>query len=242
MTTPALAENVKGRGRHYRHPASGELVPSVTNILGMLNKPALVGWAAKVVAEQAADLRESLVRMERDEVVTLLKGAASRKSRGAADRGTDIHGWLEAVTTGQDEPELSSAAEQYRDGARAFLDDCWGETVTTEITMFAPDYAGTADAIARLDGRTTLLDYKTSSGIYPEAALQLSALRATTLCADGKRTAEYGIERMLVVRIAPKGKYEIAEVANYEQHIEAFRALLVAWIWKHDTTAYAGRE
>lgn len=242
MTTPALAESVKGKGRHYRHPGSGELVPSVTNILSMLNKPALVGWAAKVVAEQAADLRESLVKMERDEVVTLLKGAASRKSGSAADRGTDIHGWLDAVTNGQDEPELSQTALAYRDGARAFLNDCWGETIATEVTMFAPDYAGTADAIALLDGRRTLLDYKTSSGIYPEAALQLSALAATTLLADGGTTHEMGIERLLVVRIATGGKYEIREVANRDEHLAAFRALLQVWIWKHYTTPYGEME
>lgn len=42
MTTPALAENVKGKGRHYKHPVTGELLPSITNVLGAaVNKPAL---------------------------------------------------------------------------------------------------------------------------------------------------------------------------------------------------------
>ena len=77
MTTPALAESVRGRGRHYRHPVTGELVPSVTNILSMLNKPALVGWAAREVAVLAATMREALPQMSYDETVDLLKGAAS---------------------------------------------------------------------------------------------------------------------------------------------------------------------
>jgi len=40
MSTPALAHNVRGRGRHYTHPVDGEDVPSITNIIGVLDKPA----------------------------------------------------------------------------------------------------------------------------------------------------------------------------------------------------------
>ena len=85
MTTPALAQNVKGKGRHYQHPKTGELVPSVTNIIGVLNKPALPRWAAKVVAEQAAAMKTSLPNLDDAEVVDMLKGAPWRSSTRAAD-------------------------------------------------------------------------------------------------------------------------------------------------------------
>ena len=100
MTTPALAQNVKGKDRHYQHPATGELVPSVTNILNVLNKPALPRWAAKVVAEQAVAMRESLTKLDEAEAVDILKGSPWRNSTRAADRGTTIHAYLEARLSG----------------------------------------------------------------------------------------------------------------------------------------------
>ena len=71
MTTPALAQNVRGKGRHYQTP-DGELVPSVTNVISILDKPALPRWSAKMVAETAYRMRHSLSGMERNEAVDLL--------------------------------------------------------------------------------------------------------------------------------------------------------------------------
>ena len=90
MTTPALAENVKGKGRHYRHP-NGELVPSITNIIGVLNKPALPRWAALKVAEQAVAMRDSLPKLDEEEAVTILKQSPWRSSTRAADRAAVRH-------------------------------------------------------------------------------------------------------------------------------------------------------
>ncbi|HEY7822245.1 MAG TPA: hypothetical protein VIG24_05410 [Acidimicrobiia bacterium] len=74
MTTPALAQNVRGKGRHYQHP-NGDMVPSVTNVIGILDKPALPRWAAKMVAESAYRMRHSLAGMEQNEAVDMLKGS-----------------------------------------------------------------------------------------------------------------------------------------------------------------------
>lgn len=50
MTSPDLATHVKGKGRHYLSPKTGQHYPSVTNILDILAKPALLGWARKRTA------------------------------------------------------------------------------------------------------------------------------------------------------------------------------------------------
>ena len=97
MTTPALAQNVRGKGRHYSNPQTGDMVPSVTNVISILDKPALPRWAAKMVAEAAYRMRHSLAEMEQNEAVDMLKGSPWSKSKRAADRGTDIHGYLEAL-------------------------------------------------------------------------------------------------------------------------------------------------
>lgn len=234
MTTPALATTVKGKGRHYAHPTTGELVPSVTNVLSMLAKPALVGWAAKVVAERAADLRNTLPLMERDEVVKVLKGAASRSASKAATRGTDIHAYLESRLHSIEPDDLDESAEPYRAAAESWLENHVSETVAVETTMFTPVYAGTADAVVEMGDKTVLVDFKTSRAIYPEAALQLAALWSGTLWHDGGTLIDrVPIDALAVVRIGTNGEWETQFVADPSGSLSVFHALLNVWSWSH---------
>ena len=239
MTTPALAQNVKGKGRHYQG-RDGELVPSVTNVLSVLGKgEALTRWAAKMVAETAWNMRLSLDNMDREEAVTVLKQSPWRRSKRAADRGTDIHGWLEARLNEWELPELSDDARPFEAAA-----DDWYlahdiEVLHTEATLFHPLYAGTCDFIARIDGRLTIGDFKTSKAIYPETALQLAALfgcgndkhgdPVPWRDSDGEFTE---IPQLMVVRIGTDG-WEEKTVAEPVENLRVFLSLLDAWRWKH---------
>jgi hypothetical protein len=240
VTTPALAQNVRGKGRHYAGP-DGELVPSVTNIIGILDKPALPRWAANEVAKRAAALKRSLGAMSDADVVDTLKGAPWSKSTRAADRGTDIHEYLEYRLKRWEAPELSEDALPFKAAADDWFDQVGAslEDVQTEQTLFHPWYAGTTDLIATLDGKRIIADFKTSKAIYDEAALQLAALFGCVTDADGDpvpwRDAEGDpIERptLIVIRIGADG-WEEKTVANVGQALEAFHGLLRAWHWKH---------
>jgi hypothetical protein len=234
MTTPALAETVKGQGRHYRHPVTGDLVPSVTNILSMLNKPALVGWAAREVATLAATMRDVLPDMTHEEVVDVLKGAATRTGNRAGSRGTDIHEWLEESLHGRRPPELTGQAVEYVDAAQDWLTRMAPTVITTETTMFSPAYAGTADAVVQMGGQVWLIDFKTSKAVYGEAALQLAALANGTIWHDGTAQVQtVPIDRLGVVRIGRGGVWELQEVVNTASHYATFIALLEVWHWHH---------
>ena len=238
MTTPALAQNVRGRGRHYAAP-DGELVPSVTNVISILDKPALPRWSAKMVAETAYRMRHSLPGMDESEAVDMLKGSPWSKSRRAAERGTDIHGYLEALLNQWVPDELSRDALPYKDAADEWLDQKQPETVATELTMFHPLYAGTCDLVARVGGRLTIIDFKTSKAIYDEAALQLAALWGCYTDADGDplpwRDAAGDMTEtpdLVVVRIGEDG-WEEKHVADPAGSLRVFFSLLDAWTWKH---------
>jgi hypothetical protein len=244
VTTPALAENVKGKGRHYR-TADGGLVPSVTNVIGILDKPALPRWAAKMVAERAMQLKHSLARMDDGEVVDTLKGAPWSKSQRAADRGTDIHAYLEARLNRLEPEELSSDAVPYKDAADDWFDSVGAsfEDVQTEVTLFHPSYAGTTDLIGTLDGRINIVDFKTSKAVYDEAALQLSALAGCYTDAQGVAVPwrddtglMFEVPRLVVVRIGTD-KWEEKVVAEPDACMSVFFGLLDAWHWRH-TKAY----
>lgn len=237
MTTPALAQNVRGKGRHYQNPADGSLVPSVTNVIGMMDKPALPRWSAKMVAERAALMKHSLAKMEDGDIVDTLKAVPWQRSNRAADRGTSIHEYLEARLNDWEPEPLSEDAEPYRAAADDFMLHADIQVVETEITMFHPLYAGTADFVARIDGTLTLGDFKTSKAIYDEAALQLAALWGCYTDQHGDpvpwREGDGEMPELRVVRIGQDG-WEQKTVANPEASLSAFFGLLTAWQWKHD--------
>ena len=235
MTTPALAQNVKGKGRHYQAP-DGELVPSITNVLGVLNKPALPRWAAKMVAEQAVAMRDSLPKLDEAEAIDMLKGAPWRSSGRAADRGTTIHAYLETRLQGLEPKEISGEAARFRKAADAFLDEWTPEPLHLEMTVFGDGYAGTGDLWATLNnGAVAVLDYKTSKAIYPEAALQLAALAHATTTPDGDAAPK--VDEAWVVRIGEDG-YEAKQVADIDGCYQVFRSLLTAWHWTNDKEVY----
>jgi len=233
MTTPALAENVRGKGRHYRHPQTDELVPSITNVIGILDKPALPRWSAKLVAETAYRMRHSLAEMGEDEAVDLLKSAPWSRANRAADRGTDIHAYLEALINCWEPEPLSGEAVRYKQAADEWLDYYQPELVASELTVFHPKYAGTGDLWCRIGGRMTILDFKTSKAVYDEAALQLAALWGALSTTDGEPVPHAGHDTdLLVVRIG-MDKFEVKQVADPRASFETFLALVTAWEWKH---------
>lgn len=233
VTEPALAQNVKGRGRHYQHPETGALVPSVTNVISVLDKPALPRWAAKEVAQAAWNMRRSLDQMGEAECIDVLKGSPWRKTNRAAGRGTSVHEYLEAAMTGAT-VELNGEALMYQKGADDFLNRYQPEFVRTEFTVFGDGYAGTSDFLAVINRTLLIGDYKTGKALYPEVALQLAAIRYAR-----EIVTPFGLEPMpevdgcVAVLISPD-RALVKEVAADEQAHAAFLSCLTAWTWQKD--------
>ena len=242
MTAPQLAVNVRGKGRHYRNPKTGKLVPSVTNILSILDKPALSRWASLETAKAAAALKESLPSMDDEEIVSTLKGAPWQKADRAADRGTTIHEWLEKAMLGEPVPELTGEALEYEQAAHGWLDAFQPEPVRLECTLFAPSYAGTADGIVRINDENWLIDFKTSKGLYESAALQLAALYACDHVANEDSWYDRPhVDRVAAIRIGTDGVFEMQEVVDLAKHAKAFRACLSVWNWKKSVKPFGDK-
>lgn len=242
MTAPKLAVAVRGKGRHYKNPKTKKLVPSVTNVLSVLDKPALARWASLETAKEAAKLKASLPDMEDDEIVATLKSAPWSKADRAADRGTTIHEWLEKAMLGEQVPNLEGEATEYEQAAHGWLDAFGPEPVLLECTMFAPSYAGTADGIVKIGGEIWLIDFKTSKGLYESAALQLAALYACPIVASGDSWEDRPhIDRVAAIRIGVDGEYDMLEVDKLDVHAKAFRACLKMWEWKKTVKPFGDR-
>lgn len=160
---------------------------SVTTIIGVLDKPALIPWAVGLTAEYAIDNIDSLGQLaenDREGAVKLVKDARWRKTKAAQMRGTEFHEIAEAFALGQ-EYEAAPELEPYVRQFKQFLADHKPTYEMSEAAVYNPTwkYAGTLDAIAVLDGKRVAIDMKTtdkgpkarSRPPYPEIALQLCA-------------------------------------------------------------------
>ncbi len=145
----------------YRN-SKGDIVPGVTTILGVLNKPALVHWAWDLGS----------------------KGIDYRKFRDdKADIGTLAHYLIMCDLTGE-EPDTSDYSEKQIDQAEnsvlSYLE--WKKKKKVEpifvekgLVSDGLGYGGTIDLFAKIDGVPTIVDFKTSKAIYPEMISQLAA-------------------------------------------------------------------
>ena len=195
MAKPPLAMQTD-RGRFYRNRnhADRKFI-SVTTALKVLDKPALVPWAAKMVAEEAMQQLPAMVRASRDkqtreQFIKDLKGSPYAKRDKAANRGTDVHEAAEAHILGKPhtvDPEIEPFVKQLLDA----IDHLQLTFEASEATVANPDvgYAGTLDIIAstpRLADGLAIIDIKTGdeskdvTAVYPEYCYQLAALRHAT--------------------------------------------------------------
>jgi len=204
----------------HEYTANGVVCPGVTTILKVVNKPALVGWAVKCCAQY---LLANLKAGEIDEVqITQLAEKMKRHYRDvtaeAASIGTIVHAFAERYLRGQ-KPTLPKNAAANR-SCMAFLD--WmreHEVKPVEVEYRAyslkHNVSGTGDFDGYFEGDRCAIDWKTSTGIWPEYYLQNDAYM---MC----REEELGIEYKggIVARfdktsgefecsaLQPRGKYE----------------------------------
>jgi hypothetical protein len=183
-----IEQVTKGNSRYYvvhGDPAmEGMKLPSVTTVLGVINKPALVGWAAKVTAEKAASLlSDKEAHWERD-LAGFAKAAAKAPGEskdGRAGHGKAIHERIEKLVKG--ELLFGNIEPVYAPGVRAFID--WSEAagidwVAGEAEMMvysrSMGVGGQIDLIGtKPDGTRIIADVKTGKAIYDEAWLQVCA-------------------------------------------------------------------
>lgn len=142
----------------------GEVIPGVTTVLGILNKPALVKWAN--------DLG--------------LNGIDSTKYVDSAARiGTLIHAMVVSSLMGLelDKADYSeNEMKQAEVGYKKFIDwkkqhDVLPLLCEQSFSSEELQYGGQIDCYAKVDGKYTLLDFKTGKAIYDEYFCQLAAYK-----------------------------------------------------------------
>ena len=174
--------------KSHRYTLDGQPIPSVTTILGRLNKPALIQWAAncavdRIKAEAVTPYNDQMVRVVSDGVLEAARTAHATIRDAAGDVGTIVHAYAKlrmesaAATYATDLSEDETANRCCRAlDAWAGEHDIRSVGVERKIVSQQYHYAGTCDFYGHIDGKLSVLDFKTGGErVYDEAWLQTSA-------------------------------------------------------------------
>jgi len=123
----------------------------------------------------------------------------------AAEKGTIVHNAIEDyVKYGFDVIPEEQAG--YFEAYKSFAKDYKIEPIENEKRIYhkALRYAGTADCIAKIDGKITLIDFKTTSVLMPMLTrVQLEAYKKAL------ESMGYKVEAKMIVQLKKDGKYKI---------------------------------
>jgi hypothetical protein len=244
----------------YRDKVTGDKLRRVTTILsqGSTKGDVLALWAANLVAETAlANLPRlvaaSLYAEQRQEMYDWLRRAPTRKKDERADIGSAVHSIIEAHVLGQPIPAELTDNPEMAPYLRNFLQFVEEWQVTFEASEMVvgnrtAGYAGTLDYLLRspliaaefeIPASTVLMgDTKTGGeldvkGVYPEAALQMSAYRKAEVAwlRDGSTVPMPATHSTgVVLHLRPEG-YRLIPVACGDDVFAAFRIVQQAADW-----------
>ena len=197
--------------------SDGKRVPGTTTITGLLNKQQLVTWANKLG----------------------LEGIDSNKYVDeAAAVGTLAHALVQADLTGEPVNLRLYSPQQVDLAENALLS--WFEWkkqhklevifVEKQMVSDKMKYGGTIDCYCKLDGRPTLLDFKTGKAIYEEYFVQLAAYAALL------RENGYPVEETRILRIGRDETegFEERKVTDTRKWFEIFENLLNVYYLKRE--------
>jgi hypothetical protein len=202
----------------------GQPVPGVTTILKVLDKPALVPWAAKMASLHWMNAIKA-GRTDYDVIEAESRKVHDIARTTAADIGTEVHAYAEAHFKNQPKPELTS--DKAKRGVEAFhkwLDSHTIKALASERLVFSKEfyYAGTCDFVAEIDGILCVGDIKTSSGIYNEARFQTAAYQHAM---QEEKGMTFG-GRWVVRFDKNTGKFQAKFFNNFETDFGGFKAAL----------------
>lgn len=248
----------------YYYGNTKNVVPGVTSITGVMDKPALIYWAVNQTVEFLQTAIQPGQPYDEVHIAAMLKAAKNARfstSNKATTIGSLVHDWIEkyikyTIKHGQPPVVVEADPDRVRrpghigipfneDAARAidqFLK--WEkknkvEYIFSERKTFSPThwYAGTCDIGAIINGKRTVLDWKTSKDIYEDYFIQVSAY-AKALEEEGDEP----YEQIMIVQVPKDGKEFKAQAKPHKRtpekdinfYFELFLQCRGIYAWKNE--------
>lgn len=238
MTAPPLAIELPDGSRAYVNPRTGEQAPSVTSILREgLGKPRITAAATRIAAEYADTNWAELTLLPSWNRIDLIRHAHDREWGKAADLGTSVHRAIECWIKGKP-CEYVKEVDPYMTSFTKFLMEKRSCFLASELTVWSRkhNYAGTADALISLGNETWMVDWKTGKNLYPEVALQLSALSNADFIIhpDGTEEEMPVIDAVAAVHVRPRS-WKFVPIGCPGENFQAFLAIRQLYRWSKET-------
>lgn len=154
--------------RHI-YQLDGQILPGVTAVLGVINKPGLNEWMARLGTFEA-----------------------NRQRDAAAGHGTQVHAACEAIAKAWaeagDPPRLDDSLALYTDAYSSWMNANVHRVIAAEPRVASRTHgvAGSIDLVAEMiDGQTAIIDLKTGSTVPDTTPLQTAAYGRLLLEQDG---------------------------------------------------------
>lgn len=240
-----FVEEENGKPCH-KHILNSKEVPGCTSISGLFQDDGWkFAWPVKLMAEIVIREVNERILDQADQGLCLgqiepicarAKNAWREKRSKSADSGQKAHAEIEKyIKTGAVpflvEPEVQHCFDQFLR---------WEEVakpkwLASEIQVGSEThkFAGILDAVAEIDGKLVLVDFKTSSGIKKEYNIQLAGLM---ICLEEMCLEEMGCvpEQRAILWLPKDGKYEYVSItSNLEYDKQAFLAGLEFYKYKN---------
>ena len=211
-------EEIKGTKAHriYKN-LLGITVPSVTTVLSLLNKPALIKWANNLGLQGINSTR--------------YKDKLAEAGSLAHQLILDYFRGIKTDTSDYSKDTIDKAENSFL----SFLEWTKGKKIKSifiEKYMVSEKYGfgGTLDFYGEIDKDLVVSDYKTGSGIYPEFIYQLSAYRELV------EEQGFKVKKVTVIRIPRSSdeQFETKDKINTEKEWQIFLHLLGIYYLKKE--------
>lgn len=233
-----------GHGKWHYYVKDGKKIISVTGATGMVNKPALIDWAVKMMKEKLVAEREAGTYIGIPQIIDA-SYSHKRIKQEEADKGKLVHAWCDeyvkyALKKILIKPEMPED-ENVLNGVFAFLK--WEKEnkvkwIDSEKLVYSlqHDYVGQMDAKAKVNGKLCPIDYKTGNAVYNEMRYQLAAYRA----ADAEETGDKYTGDSWLLRF-DKNTAEFHD-HRYNEHEEDFKTFLACLQLKRRDNQLKGND
>ena len=208
----------------HSYKVDGIKVPSVTRVVDGCFPKNLTDWALSVGEEEYHRVIDEALQI-----------------------GNDAHEWIEYYINSSSDYDKETR-RNVDNSISAFLD--WNtefkpEWIDSERKIYCDrfKYAGTVDAVAKINGRVCVIDFKTSKKIYKPYHLQVTAYAQAIKRIDGLRRWPLG----MILRLDKEtGEYE-QKVFEPKDHFDTFKKCLELRQWsslriKNDKDKLGERE